>query len=44
MEAAPALSGQSSGLINKIKSVQQIIDETIEEFNIICKKMGDISF
>ena len=44
MEAAPALSGQSSGLINEIKTVKEIIDETIKEFNIICKKMGDISF
>ena len=33
MEAAPALSGQSSGLINKIKPVKQIIDEIIDEFN-----------
>ena len=44
MEAAPALSGQSSGLINEIMTVKEIIDETIKEFNIICKKMGDISF
>ena len=31
MEAAPALSGQSSGLINEIKPVKQIIDEIIDE-------------
>lgn len=44
MEAAPALSGQSTGLINKIKPVKQIIDETITEFNKTCKIMGDIRF
>ena len=44
MEAAPALSGQSTGLINKIKSVKQIIDETITEFNNTCKIMGNMSF
>jgi enoyl-[acyl-carrier protein] reductase II len=41
MEAAPALSGQSTGLIDKIKSVKQIIDEIINDFNVICKKMGN---
>ena len=44
MEAAPALSGQSTGLINKIKPVKQIIDETITEFNNTCKIMGNMSF
>ena len=33
MEAAPALSGQSIGLINEVKSVKQIVDEIINEFN-----------
>ena len=33
MNAAPALAGQSSGLINEIKSVKTIIDETISEYN-----------
>ena len=41
MEAAPALSGQSTGLIDEIKSVKQIIDEIINDFNVICKKMGN---
>ena len=36
MEAAPALAGQSIGLIDKVKSVKDIIEETIEEFNAIC--------
>ena len=44
MEAAPALSGQSSGLINEIKPVKQIIDEIIYEFNSTCIKLGNIQF
>ena len=44
MEAAPALSGQSVGLIDKIKPVKQIINETINEFNLVCKKLGDTKF
>ena len=44
MEAAPALSGQSIGLIDEIKPVKQIIEEIIDEFNNICKKMGNIEF
>ena len=44
MEAAPALSGQSSGLINEIKPVKQIIDEIIDEFNSTCNKLGNIKF
>ncbi len=44
MEAAPALSGQSSGLINEIKPVKQIINETINEFNQTCTKLGAIKF
>ena len=44
MEAAPALSGQSVGLIDKIKPVKQIINETINEFNLVCKKLGNTKF
>ena len=44
MEAAPALSGQSTGLIDEIKSVKQIINETIEEFNHTCKRLGNFKF
>ena len=44
MEAAPALSGQSTGLISEIKPVKKIIDEIIDEFNSVCKKMGNIKF
>ena len=41
MNAAPALSGQSSGLIGEIKSVKNIIESTISEFNDTCKKMSN---
>tara|TARA_Y200000002_G_scaffold312055_1_gene269214 strand:+ start:1492 stop:2415 length:924 start_codon:yes stop_codon:yes gene_type:complete len=44
MEAAPALSGQSVGLINEIKTVKQIIEEIINDFNKVCKKMGNTKF
>ena len=32
MEAAPALAGQTAGLIDSIKTAQQIIDDTVAEF------------
>ena len=44
MEAAPALSGQSTGLISEIKPVKKIIEEIVNEFNGVCKKMGNIKF
>ena len=44
MEAAPALSGQSVGLIDEIKTVKQIIEEIINDFNKVCKKMGNTKF
>lgn len=39
MEAAPALAGQSMGLIDKVKPVKEIIDETIQQFNFVCDAM-----
>ena len=33
MNAAPALSGQSVGLIDGVKSAEEIIQDTIKEFN-----------
>ena len=39
MEAAPALAGQSMGLIDKVKPVKEIIDETIQQFNLVCDAM-----
>ena len=44
MEAAPALSGQSIGLINEVKSVKKIVDEIINEFNNTCESLGNIRF
>ena len=44
MNAAPALSGQSVGLIDNVKSVSDIIEETIGEFNEICKNMSSHIF
>ena len=44
MNAAPALSGQSVGLIDKVKSVSDIIEETIGEFNETCKNMSSHIF
>ena len=44
MEAAPALSGQSIGLINEVKSVKQIVNEIINEFNNTCESLGNIRF
>ena len=44
MNAAPALTGQSVGLIDEIKPVSQIIEETISEFNETCKKMSSQVF
>ncbi|MDG2061355.1 MAG: nitronate monooxygenase [SAR86 cluster bacterium] len=40
MNAAPALAGQSVGLIDQVKLVKDIINETINEFNEICKRMS----
>ena len=44
MEAAPALSGQSVGLIDAVKSVDTIIKETINEFNETCLKLSKEKF
>ena len=44
MEAAPALSGQSSGLIHEVKPVKIIINEIIDEFNATCRKLNNIKF
>ena len=44
MNAAPALSGQSVGLISCMKPVKEIISETIKEFNEICSSMSQQVF
>jgi enoyl-[acyl-carrier protein] reductase II len=40
MNAAPALSGQSVGLIDEVKSVKDIIDQTVLEFNETCNNLS----
>ena len=44
MEAAPALAGQSVGLIDKVKSVKEIINETIVEFNQTVSRLNESKF
>ena len=43
MEAGPALAGQSAGLINEIKTAQQIIDDTVAQFLSISARMGALA-
>lgn len=43
MEAAVGLAGQTSGLIDMVKPVKAIIDETITEFHAICARMGALT-
>jgi enoyl-[acyl-carrier protein] reductase II len=40
MEAAPALAGQSAGLIDSVKSAKDIIEDTVAEFFQISTRMG----
>jgi enoyl-[acyl-carrier protein] reductase II len=43
MNAAPALAGQSAGLIHAVKPVQAIIDETVAEFFAIGQRMATLA-
>lgn len=43
MEAAPALAGQTAGLIDSVKSAQQIIDDTVAEFFAITTRLGALA-
>jgi len=43
MEAAPALAGQSAGLIDAVKSAQQIIEETVAQFFTITARLGGLA-
>ncbi len=43
MEAAPALAGQSAGLIDSVKSAQQIIDDTVTGFFAITARLGALA-
>jgi enoyl-[acyl-carrier protein] reductase II len=40
MEAAPALAGQSAGLIDSVKTAKDIIEDTVAEFFEISARMG----
>ncbi len=43
MEAAPALAGQSAGLIDSVKTAQQIIEDTMAEFFAITARLGGLA-
>lgn len=43
MEAAPALTGQSAGLIDSVKSAKQIIDDTVAEYFAITERLGALA-
>jgi enoyl-[acyl-carrier protein] reductase II len=43
MEAAPALAGQSAGLIHGVLTVQQIIDDTVAQFHAITARLGALA-
>lgn len=42
MNAAPALAGQSAGLIHEVLTARQIIDQTVAEFHSICARLGQL--
>ena len=43
MEAAPALAGQSAGLIDRVMTAQEIVDQTVTEFFAIAGRMGGLA-
>ena len=43
MEAAPALAGQTAGLIDSVKSAREIIDDTVVEFFEITARLGALA-
>jgi enoyl-[acyl-carrier protein] reductase II len=43
MEAAPALAGQSAGLIDSVKSAKDIIEDTVAQFFEISERMGALA-
>lgn len=42
LNAAPALAGQSAGLIHAVKPVQAIVDDTVAEFFAIAQRLGGL--
>lgn len=43
MEAAPALAGQSAGLIHEVKSAKEIVEETVAQFFAIMGRLGGLA-
>jgi enoyl-[acyl-carrier protein] reductase II len=43
MEAAPALAGQSAGLIDKVRPAREIIEETVAQFFVISGRLGGLA-
>ena len=43
MEAAPALAGQTAGLISEVKTAQEIIEQTVAEFFAITQRLGSLA-
>ena len=43
MEAAPALAGQTAGLISEVKTAQVIIEQTVAEFFAITQRLGSLA-
>ena len=43
MEAAPALAGQTVGLIDSVKTAQAIIEDTVAEFFTITQRLGALA-
>jgi enoyl-[acyl-carrier protein] reductase II len=43
MEAAPALAGQSAGLIHEVLPARDIIERTVAEFFAISRRLGGLA-
>jgi enoyl-[acyl-carrier protein] reductase II len=43
MNAAPALAGQSAGLVHDVLTAQQIIEETVAQFRSITARLGQLA-
>ena len=43
MEAAVGLAGETAGLIDRVKTAKEIIDDTISEFFAIASRMGALA-
>ncbi len=43
MEAAPALAGQSAGLIDSIKTAKEVIDDTVAGFFEVAARLGNLA-